>query len=39
MKNIQPPPLNLQSLEGLLLHPKDTLQYLKFYFDKKLSFP
>ena len=32
------PFLDLQSLTELLLYPKDMWQYLRFHFDKKLSF-
>ena len=33
-----PPPLDLSSLGGLILQPKDLWKYLGFIFDRKLSF-
>ena len=33
-----PPPLDLSSIGGLSLHPKDTWKYLGFFFDQKLTF-
>lgn len=33
-----PPPLDLSTLGGPILHPKKTWKYLGFIFDKKLSF-
>ena len=33
-----PPPLDLSSIGGLSLHPKDTWKYLSFFFDWKLMF-
>ena len=38
IKNTYSPSLNLRPLGGPLLHPKDTWQYLGFFFYKKLSF-
>ena len=36
--NFNPPPLDLSSIGGPSLVPKDTWQYLEFIFDRKLSF-
>ena len=33
-----PPPLDLTSIGGPILHPKDSWRYLGFIFDRKLSF-
>ena len=33
-----PPPFNLSSLGGLILHPRKTWRYLDFIFNRKLSF-
>jgi len=33
-----PPPLDLSPLGGPILHPKDTWKYLRFLFDRKLTF-
>ena len=33
-----PPPLDLSSIGGPSLHPKDTWKYLGFFFDRKLTF-
>ena len=36
--SFSPPPLDLSSIGGLLLVPKDTWKYLDFIFDRKLCF-
>jgi len=36
--SFNPPPLNLSSIGGPTLYPKDTWKYLGFIFDRKLSF-
>ena len=33
-----PLPLDLSSIGGLILHPKNTWRYLKYIFDRKLFF-
>jgi len=37
-KNFDPPPLDLEPLEEPILQPKDKWRYLRFIFDRKLSF-
>ena len=33
-----PPPLNLSTVEGLILQPKNSWKYLGFFFNRKLTF-
>jgi len=33
-----PPPLDLSPLDGSILHPNDTWKYLRFIFNRKLTF-
>ena len=37
-KKSEPPPLDLSPAGSSILNPKDVWQYLRFFFDKKLSF-